>query len=407
MLLVVFVLIFLSGTSAKKVLLRLTNDSKTNRFDDALKNMQPRRLMLNHWILHSEQNTKAENNGWEVYMSISLPTISSIASPSYTPTKSPEATSLAPAYTLINDTISAPPHSSSNSPTISYNYPNNTTVVPSPTPHASRTEIPSLTQYPTYRNASTSGSPSTNRIPTYPATTAPLTPERGNDTTSAPTQTIIPSTEDFSHPSSTPTSTMIADTIFACKSDNVVGLSMQSLPLSTQLSFKLGYSVESSFNESEYIDKIERQILVTAVAGALQCENAGVFTTDVIPELMGRSNKLDVTMNTTRTNETCLASPISQCKIFETEFQVIVNDDMDAKVGEFLGYLLIREKMDDGTFVETVPNVNRCEYLRPLPLIAPVSNGGGSNQQTNQDKSERLSVSPWSLATLSLLSEYF
>lgn len=404
MLCVAVVLLLLSKTSAKKVLLRLTNDSKPNLVDDTYTQMKPRRSILSQWLLKSEQGFNTKSNGWEMYMSISLPSIPSVAPPSYPSADSPESSSRAPSYTLINDTLSVPPYSSSNSPTNSYAYPDNTTIVPSNAPQSSTVEVPSTTEYPTNRNTSISASPSNSRS-MYPASAVPSTSEGRNDTALLPAQTVTPSMEDLRRPTAIPTSTMVA--IFECKPDNVVGLAVHRLPLTTQLGFKIGYSVESSSNESEYIDAIEYQILVTAVAGALQCENGGEFFTDIIPELMGRSSTLSVAINTTRINETCLLSPISQCKIFETAFQVVVNGDLDADAGQFLGYLLLKDKMEDGTLVELVPNVDRCEYLSPLPLLPPVSTKDGSNQQINQDESERLSVSPWSLATLSLLCEYF
>jgi hypothetical protein len=239
-----------------------------------------------------------------------------------------------------------------------------------------------------------------------PETAVPSTPGSRNETSSTPSQTGIPSIEVLPYPSSIPSSVILGNTIFECKLDNVAGVSLQSLQVSTQLKFKLGYSVESSFNDSEYIDNMEEQILITAVAGALQCDNVGYFFNDTILELMERSNKMGVVMNTTRMSETCRLSSIPSCQVFETEFQVFVNQRLDAEAVEFLGYMLVRDKMNDGTFAEIVPYVDRCEYLRPLPLLPPVGDEDGSNEQISQDESERLSVSPWSLATLSLLSEY-
>ena len=204
------------------------------------------------------------------------------------------------------------------------------------------------------------------------------------------------------HPSSSHAPTSINDVaIFECKPDNVLGLVQQQFSASTQLIFKLAYSVDSSFNESEYIDEIEKLILTVAVSGALQCQNYGLIT-DAIPDF----SKADFAMNTTGVNEQCLSSAISQCRVFETEFQVVVASDLDVELGELLGYKLLSDKMGDGSFAEVVPNVDRCEYLRPQAL-QPEGNVSGGNQNINTDGRERLSVSPWSLATLSLLCEYF
>lgn len=204
--------------------------------------------------------------------------------------------------------------------------------------------------------------------------------------------------EQLRPPRSQAPSTVSHFAIFECTPDNALGLVEQQLPSSTQLIFKLEYSIDSSFNETEYIDEIENLILITAVAGALQCENGGLFLADAIPDF----SNVDVAMNTTRVNEQCRSSPISQCRVFETEFQVVINVDLDTELGELLGYTLLSNKMGDGTFVNVVSNVDRCEYLRPLP---PDGNDNGGNQNINLDGSERLSVSPWSLATLSLLCE--
>jgi hypothetical protein len=268
-------------------------------------------------------------------------------------------------------------------------------------------EVPSLTHYPTNGNSSISDVPMTSdtpslAVPVYLASAIPSTSESRSIIPSTPTQSTMPSKEQLRPSSSHAPSTVSDFAIFECTLDNVLGLVEQQLPSSTQLIFKLGYSVDSLFNEIEYIDEVEKLILIAAVAGALQCENDGFFLTDAIPDF----SKVEVAMNTTRVNEQCPSSPISQCRVFETEFQVVVNVDLDTELGELLGYKLLSKKMGDGTFAKVVSNVDRCEYLRPLPF-PPDGNDNGSNQNINVDGSERLSVSPWSLATLSLLCEYF
>ena len=290
--------------------------------------------------------------------------------------------------------------------------------MPSHTPQPSQADAPSLTQFPTNRKPTisvdptsisgpASSAPSLLVMPMFAESAVPSGSESRNDSAAAPTTSGMPFAEQLRESSEPSSAIKVDDAIFECRSNKIIGISLQSDRPSTKLTFTLEYSVESSFNESEYLEDLEKQILVTAVAGALQCQSSGAFLTDDILEMTERSNQVGVIMNTTSIDESCPSKPISPCIIFKTEFQAIVNGIFDAEASQVLGYLLIRDKMDDGTFVKVIPNVDRCQYLKPLPLLPPVGKGDNSNEQIDQEETDRLSVSPWSLATLSLLCEYY
>jgi hypothetical protein len=227
-----------------------------------------------------------------------------------------------------------------------------------------------------------------------PSTT--LTPQSDSHGENMRTQTPIPMVDKTSiQPSDrsiNPPSTLQQLDVFHCDFNNVI----------TAVQFKVGYEIESTANQAEYIESVERLIMITALAGALQCETGGVFFSNLTAGATGRSKEnFEIPFNTASTNDTCEAS-ISSCKIFETQFQVSLNKIVDPEIAAFLGYVMLKENMEDGTFAQNIPTIDRCEYLKPLPLRPPMTQTNGTSQEENQS-TDRLSVSPWSLAAVSAM----
>jgi hypothetical protein len=190
--------------------------------------------------------------------------------------------------------------------------------------------------------------------------------------------------------------------VFDCNFNNVITIAKPPTNSITTLRFQVGYAIESTANQTEYIERVERQIMITALAGALQCETGGVFFANLTAGATGRSKEiLGIPFNTTSNNDTCEAS-ISTCTVFETQFHVAVNKILDPEIAAFLGYVMLKENMDDGTFVQNIPTIDRCEYLKPLPLLPPMTQSNNTSKEENQS-TERLSVSPWSLTAVSAM----
>jgi hypothetical protein len=210
-------------------------------------------------------------------------------------------------------------------------------------------------------------------------------------------------------PSSEPTPARFQNTIvFACGPEGFVVLAQPPLDVVTVVPINVGYLIESSNPFVEYIDDVERRILVTAVAGALQCNTSGPLFGKPDP---GRASNISspgltpyVPMNTTVTGETCNAS-VSACTVLETDFQFVVNKHLDPEVAAFLGYVSLREDMDSGAFAFAIPSIDRSLYLSPLPLLPPVVGDDNINPNITpaQRTAKQLSVSPYTVGTVSAL----
>ena len=174
----------------------------------------------------------------------------------------------------------------------------------------------------------------------------------------------------------------------------------------TTIPFTVVYEIESLALKEKYIDALEREILATAVTGALQCNTSGPIFDSSGPFYVPRANgsRAIVPMNTTATGDGCKAL-ISACRVFETIFQIVVNEDLNPDVAAFLGYVSLQEEMDRGAFVAAVPILDRCKYLRPLPLLPPVDNNddNGLAPEPELSPKDRVSVSPWTLGAVSTM----
>jgi hypothetical protein len=124
---------------------------------------------------------------------------------------------------------------------------------------------------------------------------------------------------------------------------------------------------------NDYEDDLQDKILASAVIGALQCNTGG--------PLFGLGGSVPtINMVTMLTGEACppdlgsvLVPDIAYCKVFETSFQIIVEEVFDPAVAALLAYTFIREEMSSGAFVEAIPLLDSVEYLRPvLPEVLPI-----------------------------------
>lgn len=193
--------------------------------------------------------------------------------------------------------------------------------------------------------------------------------------------------------------------VFACSPAGIVDFAQSPILATTTIPFKVGYAIESLAPQAEYINAVEDLILVTAVAGALQCNTGGPLFDSIGLATSGRTNESrSIVPIHTVSGESCVAL-ISKCSDLETTFQVVVNEVVDPEVAAFLGYVLLRQEMDSGAFVEIIPIIDRIEYLRPLPLLPPivVDDDRGAEPVQGVEPKKRISVSPWSLGAVSTI----
>jgi hypothetical protein len=214
---------------------------------------------------------------------------------------------------------------------------------------------------------------------------SPVQPER--------IPTIIPELLDFSPPSIQ----VQNHSIFTCTDEGYVGLVETPREARTSITFKVGYLVESSEPLIDYIDDLERRIVLTAIHGALQCNTSGLMT-NVTSENVELFSGVAIATNGMGGNCT---SEISVCIILETEFTVHVSYDVDPEVGAFLGYVMLRQEMDEGSFENSA--IDRCQYLSPLPLLPPLieeDKTSGADSFPDLQSEENISVSPWTVGAV-------
>lgn len=268
------------------------------------------------------------------------------------------------------------------------------------------THPPSMSLAPTTANQPSTAKAATRQPSTWQA------PTNSGQPSTAPTVTFRPShvipKAPSSAPNNKPTPTSIQNVVFTCGPEGFAVLAHPPVNVVSSIPIIIGYSIESSFPLAEYIDDLERQILSTAVAGALQCNIGGPLFGNPgssragITSISGSSPK--VPMNTTEIGEMC-NSTVSPCLVLETQFQFAVNETVDPKVAAFLAYLLLREEMDSGSFAIAIPSIKRCQYDSPLPLLPPVTSDDSviPNFTPIQGAPQQVSVSPWTVGTVSAM----
>ena len=262
-------------------------------------------------------------------------------------------------------------------------------------------------------------SPSVSRSPAGPSSIsddeslAPAGPNSlpdDTDPTSSPAPSLTPSPTAFvtAEPSFTPSSNPTPaifqeDIIFRC-SNGGIELAEPPIVAATIVDFQVGYLVESNTTLENYKEELEKQILASALAGALQCGRGGSLfessDSDSIAAL--------VSMNTNTTESLCFpqVSLLNDCTVLETTFSVILAEDTDPEVASFLGYVALQEDMDGSIFVQALSGVDRVEYLSPLPLLPPLTTTDGNQTGEVSPSEGAISVTPWTVGAVVAMCKY-
>lgn len=151
----------------------------------------------------------------------------------------------------------------------------------------------------------------------------------------------------------------------------------------------------------DYEDDLQNEILALAVIGALQCNTGG-------PLFGPGGNMPTISMATIPTGEACTTvAENAICIVFETSFQIIVEEDFDPAVASLLAYVFIREEMSSGAFVEAIPLLDRVEYLRPvLPELLPIETPEIPNIDLDAARQGSITVSPWTIGAVLAMCKY-
>lgn len=131
----------------------------------------------------------------------------------------------------------------------------------------------------------------------------------------------------------------------------------------------------------------------TAVQGALQCGEGG-------PLFGPGGTRPQILMFTSMTGDECVSEvENSVCVVLETKFQILVKKNLNPDLGAFLGYMDLQTAMDNGTFVEAIPELDRIEYLKPLPLLPPIT-GPSPAPSPIAGEASQVSVSSWTIGAV-------
>lgn len=150
--------------------------------------------------------------------------------------------------------------------------------------------------------------------------------------------------------------------VFTCTDD---GVDVVKPPFGafTVVSMNVGYIVESSASITEYQKAIEDKIMGVAIVAALQCNDGG-------PVFGDNGTVPNITMDTVYLFDECIPeTPNSGCAVMETGFQMALDKVVLDEKAAFLGYVGLQAEMNGGAFAESIPAVDRVEYISPLPLF--------------------------------------
>jgi hypothetical protein len=186
------------------------------------------------------------------------------------------------------------------------------------------------------------------------------------------------------------------EVVFTC-TENGVDLVEPPFGNATVIDIQVVYAVEALALLRNFEDDLQDRILASAVIGALQCNTGG-------PLFGPAGNVPSVNMFTIPLGELCTFVANTFCIIFETSFQIIVEEDLDPDVALVLAYAFIREEMDSGAFVEAIPVLDRVEYVRPVlaelpPIIIPEIPIDAATQGS-------ITVSPWTIGAVLAMCTY-
>ena len=80
-------------------------------------------------------------------------------------------------------------------------------------------------------------------------------------------------------------------------------------------------------------------------------------------------------------------------------FTLLVKGNVNPDLGAFLGYMDLQKSMDNGTFVASIPELDSIEYLKPLPLLPPIT-GPSPAPGPVSGESSQVSVSSWTIGAV-------
>lgn len=164
-------------------------------------------------------------------------------------------------------------------------------------------------------------------------------------------------------------------------------------PAKSTIDFNVGYVVETTSLLENFVQPLEALILETAVQGALQCGDGG-------PLFGLNGNPPQILMFTSMTGDDCDPQVEgSTCIVLETKFTLLVKENLNPDLGAFLGYVDLQKNMDNGTFVASIPQLDRIEYLKPLPLLPPIT-GPSPAPAPVSGESSQVSVSSWTIGAV-------
>jgi hypothetical protein len=323
----------------------------------------------------------------DMTMSMSMSMKVPSTSPSRAPVVSPSPTA-APTTMVPTGSASVSP-----GPTRSSQPSAAPSVSSAPTGSSSPSAAPSISSAIT-GSSSPSAAPSISSAPTGSSS-----PSAAPSISSAPTGSSSPSAA----PSISSTSTFFQEEAgFTC-TGNGVELIEPPFETATAIDIQVVYLVKTFAFLDDYNDDLQDKILASAVIGALQCNTGG--------PLFGQGGSVPTIniVTTLLTGEACppdlesvLVQDNTNCNVFETSFQIIIEEDFDPAVAALLAYIFIRDEMSSGAFVAAIP-LFRVEYLRP---VLPIETPEIPNIDLAAQVSTGMTVSPWTIGAFLAMCKY-
>ena len=295
------------------------------------------------------------------------------------------------------------PTTTSHQPTKSFR----PSVTPRPSVAPSQSFQPSFTQFPSHE-------PSSSALPTVVATTSSPTAPTPTTTTPTPAISDPPNAEITTSPAQVPmpfTPTPVGSSpsptidpssvvpssmlVFTCTE---FGVELAMPPFNKSpiiIPINVGYLVESLFFVSDFLDELHGKILQASIVSALQCNDGGNLfgpngtTNSTTPVL--------VPVVSAFTGDEC-TSEISICTTLETQFEfaaLMGERDLNPAAASLLSYVTLQENMDGGIFASQITELDRMEYLSPIPSLPVLDDLDPVAVNSNE-----LSVSPYTMGAV-------
>ena len=185
--------------------------------------------------------------------------------------------------------------------------------------------------------------------------------------------------------------------IFTCTETGVAVAEASAVNVSTAVSFRVTYVIETTVKPFRYLERVNELIVETAAVGALQCVLGGSTFS------VNSTESPEITVMSVMTTQNCTPETAgSECVVWETSFEIAVDQDVEPTVASFLGYMFLEEEMNSGAFVDRIPILDRVKYLRPSPLLPPITGGDGPTEapELGVEDDGELSVNRWTLGAV-------